>query len=217
MRKDATNFEASISYMIEKSNKRAWLITFISCFITIILAIAVCLLTPLKSVEPYVIRVDDAGMVDIITKLDSKNIKTTEAIDKFFIADYVKAREGYNYTTISNEYYKVQLLSDPAVANVYRKIFAGEEGRDKVLKDDYIITPEILSITLGQSSIAKTATIRLNLIKKPKGSTDGIKTTEVITLSYGYFPSKSANESVRLTNPLGFKVLSYRIDHEIQR
>ncbi|ELZ6613470.1 type IV secretion system protein, partial [Campylobacter jejuni] len=92
----AIDYEASFRYLIEKSNKRAWLIAFISIFIAIISIIAVVLLTPLKTIEPYVIRVDNTtGMVDILTMLDEKEIKANEALDKYFISTYVKAREGY--------------------------------------------------------------------------------------------------------------------------
>ncbi|EAL8133942.1 type IV secretion system protein, partial [Campylobacter jejuni] len=45
----AIDYEASFRYLIEKSNKRAWLIAFISIFIAIISIIAVVLLTPLKT------------------------------------------------------------------------------------------------------------------------------------------------------------------------
>ncbi|EDO7342202.1 hypothetical protein GKJ49_08940 [Campylobacter coli] len=70
----AIDYEASFRYLIEKSNKRAWLIAFISIFIAIISIIAVVLLTPLKTIEPYVIRVDNTtGMVDILTMLDEKD------------------------------------------------------------------------------------------------------------------------------------------------
>lgn len=41
----AMDYEASFRYLIDKSNKRAWLIAFVSIFIAIISIVAVVLLT----------------------------------------------------------------------------------------------------------------------------------------------------------------------------
>lgn len=93
---DAVDFESSIRYLVEQSNKRAWLIAFVSVGVAILSIVAVLLLTPLKTVEPYVIRVDNTtGMVDILTILDEEQISSIEALDKHFVAQYIKAREGY--------------------------------------------------------------------------------------------------------------------------
>lgn len=55
--KDSMDFETSVKYLIEQSNKKAWLIAIV--LVAILSIIAVLLLTPLKTVEPYVIRVDN--------------------------------------------------------------------------------------------------------------------------------------------------------------
>ncbi len=108
----AMDYEASFRYLIDKSNKRAWLIAFVSIFIAIISIVAVVLLTPLKTIEPYVIRVDNTtGMVDILTMLDEKEISSNEALDKYFISQYVKAREGYYYELLNQDYLLTQLMS----------------------------------------------------------------------------------------------------------
>lgn len=57
--KDSMDFETSVKYLIEQSNKKAWLIAIVSVLVAILSIIAVLLLTPLKTVEPYVIRVDN--------------------------------------------------------------------------------------------------------------------------------------------------------------
>ena len=100
--KTAISYEASIRYLVEKSNRRAWLIAFLSIFISIISVTAVVFLTPLKSVEPYVIRVDNTtGMVDIITSVNQTEfVSDNEALDKYFTTSYVKIREGYFYNIL---------------------------------------------------------------------------------------------------------------------
>lgn len=179
----AIDYEASFRYLIEKSNKRAWLIAFISIFIAIISIIAVVLLTPLKTIEPYVIRVDNTtGMVDILTMLDEKEIKANEALDKYFISTYVKAREGYYYDLLNQDYLLTQLMSSEKVANEYRALYEGDNARDQILKNSNEVSVQILSIVLGESNGVKTATVRAIITTKNLTSKGTTQATKVITL-----------------------------------
>ncbi|XFC31900.1 type IV secretion system protein (plasmid) [Campylobacter coli] len=212
----AMDYEASFRYLIDKSNKRAWLIAFVSIFIAIISIVAVVLLTPLKTIEPYVIRVDNTtGMVDILTMLDEKEISSNEALDKYFISQYVKAREGYYYELLNQDYLLTQLMSSEKVANEYRAWYEGENARDQILKNSNEVNVQILSIVLGNSNGVKTSTIRAKIITKNLNTRELSESTKVITLSYDYILAKASEEN-RILNPLGFKVTNYRIDEEIK-
>src|SRR3546814_4317059 len=58
---------------------------------------AVAMLTPLKTVAPYVITVDKATGASAITSPMSgdRQITYNEAVAKYFLADYVRNREGW--------------------------------------------------------------------------------------------------------------------------
>src|SRR3546814_3174852 len=58
---------------------------------------AVAMLTPLKTVTPYVITVDKAtGASEIAAPLTGdRQITYNEAVAKYFLADYVRNREGW--------------------------------------------------------------------------------------------------------------------------
>ena len=88
---EAISYNSNIRYLIEVSNKRAWLVSFIFGFIAIMSIIAVFLLTPLKQSVPYVVRVDNVtGMVDIISTLKDQTVvsKNSEALDKLYSASF---------------------------------------------------------------------------------------------------------------------------------
>ncbi|WP_233419409.1 virB8 family protein [Campylobacter lari] len=213
---NALNFEASVRYLIEKSNQRAWLVAFISMAISIIAVIAVIFLTPLKTTEPYVIRVDNTtGMVDIITSLQEEQISSIEALDKYFISQYIKAREGYYYKFLNQDYVLTQLMSDENVANEYRAIYAGDNALDQIYKDNVEVRVKILSIVLGNSNGVKTSTIRALITKKDSVTKSTQQSTKVITLAYDFLLAKTSEEN-RILNPLGFKVTNYRVDEEIR-
>lgn len=211
-------YEASIRYLVEKSNKRAWVIAFLSFCVAALSIAAVVLLTPLKTVEPYVIRVNDTtGVVDIITSLKKEDITQNEALDKYFVSTYVKSREGYYYNLLQQDYIKTQILSSPKVADEYVALYTGDKARNEVLKNKFEVKVHINSIVLGESAGAKIATIRFKEEMIDLTSKASTMTSKIATLSYDYSLDELVQEQERLENPLGFKVLTYRIDMEINK
>ena len=55
----ANEFEKSRIQSIKRFNKISWSITFISLIVTVLSLFAVAMMSPLKTVEPFVIRVDN--------------------------------------------------------------------------------------------------------------------------------------------------------------
>lgn len=217
----AISYVASIRYLVEKSNKRAWLIAIISAIIALASICAIAYMTPLKQAIPYVIRVDNTtGMVDIITSVKDTEFSSNEALDKYFTSLYVKTREGYHYNLLTQDYTLTQILSSPQVAQDYVKIYEGENARQEVLKNNNEVSIDINSVVLGESADIKTATIRFNAttnVLNDKGRSAVQTSAKVATLSYEYSPADLTTEDERLQNPLGFKVTTYRIDDEIRR
>lgn len=133
---------------------------------------------------------------------------------KFYFSADIKAREGYYYDLLNQDYLLTQLMSSEKVANEYRALYEGDNARDQILKNSNEVSVQILSIVLGESNGVKTATVRAIITTKNLTSKGTTQATKVITLSYDYILAKASEEN-RFLNPLGFKVLTYRIDDEV--
>ena len=213
---NALDFETSRNYLINKSNQRAWLVAIISLFVTVLLVIAIVVMLPLKRVDVVAVKVDKNGFVEIVTNLQEEVMKTDEAIDKHFIARYVKTREQYYYNTLNQDYERTQMLSSKLVSDNYIKFMTADKtGRYETLKNKFEIEAEILSIVLNDSNGTKTSTIRVQTKEKDLTTSNVKENIKVITLTYDYLPMKQNSKS-RLENPLGFVINSYRIDEEIK-
>ena len=213
---NALDFETSRNYLISKSNKRAWLVAIVSLFVTVLLVIAIVVMLPLKRVDVVAVKVDKNGFVEIVTNLQEEVMKTDEAIDKHFIARYVKTREQYYYNTLNQDYERTQMLSSKLVSDNYIKFMTADKtGRYETLKNKFEIEAEILSIVLNDSNGTKTSTIRVQTKEKDLTTSNVKENIKVITLTYDYLPMKQNSKS-RLENPLGFVINSYRIDEEIK-
>lgn len=214
--KDSLDFEDSRNYLIIKSNRRAWTVATISLVVTLLLAIAVTLLTPLKTVELAVVKVDKNGFIDIITNLDEQVISTDEAIDKHFITRYIKTREQYYFGSLNKDFETVQMFSSADVSKKYiGDMTAKDTGRAEVYKDIKEVDVNIISVVLSKKTDEMVATVRVETVERDKKTTTGENKIKVITLAYGYLPLK-LNTKTRLENPLGFVVVSYRVDEEIK-
>jgi type IV secretion system protein VirB8 len=177
------------------------------------LAWAVAGLTPLKSVVPLVFRVDAAtGIVDAVHDLQGGPQTQTEAIARYFIARYIRAREGYAFTEAEYQFRSVSLLSTSTEQARYAAWFRGSN-------------PESPQVTLGRGGTAR-VTIRsisfigakLAQVRWTRAIQHGeSRTTDttywVSTLGFDWSDAGIGNQD-RLENPLGFLVTDYRVDPE---
>ena len=80
-----------------RSKRLAWMVAGVASGLAITGVAAIAMLTPLKTVAPYVITVDKAtGASEITSPMSGdRQITYNEAVAKYFLADYVRNREGW--------------------------------------------------------------------------------------------------------------------------
>jgi len=210
----ANDWDASRNLLIERSERRAWIIACVAIAVAVLSVITIALMLPLKKTEPYVVRVDSVtGVPDIITVLDEKKISTDDAINKHFMAQYILARETYDYYTLQNDYDKVFIFSNNVVGSEYAKIFEGDNPLDKRYGNRIKEEVEIISV-VPQGK--RTGQVRF--IKRTSKVGTGEPPAEkkwIATIAFEYRGTQKLEESKRLINPFGFQVKSYRVDPEL--
>lgn len=213
---DALDFEVSKTIMAAKSERRAWNITKGACGLTLLSWLALMLLMPLKTVEPYMVMVDkNTGQTQLLTTLEHETLSTQEVLERYWLTNYIRWREVYDWYTLQNDYDMTMAFSNPNVQKEYASIFEGENALDAKWGKRIKATTKILSIV--NDSGKKMATIRFE--KNIKGVEDkgqGNTKVWVATVSYQY-NTEAVTEASRHKNPLGFEVTSYRVDPEFVR
>jgi len=211
----AINWETSRIQAIETSQRRAWRVAMVAVGTAGLAIIAIILMMPLKESVPYVIRVDNAtGVPDIVTAMNDKTITGDDVMDKYWLAQYVRARETYDWYTLQHDYNMVGLLSSPNVGSGYAQLFDGKEALDKKYGKTVRATVDILSVV---PTGKHTGTVRFIKTTKrvDQEEAPGSTTQWVATIAYEYRNTALIKESARLVNPFGFQVLSYRVDPEM--
>src|SRR3546814_1944958 len=74
----------------------AWTVAAVTSVLAAATIFAVSALAPLKTVVPYVIRINQTtGAVDVPTELTQRPMRYDEAVIKYFIAQYVRVLESW--------------------------------------------------------------------------------------------------------------------------
>ena len=102
-----------------QSRRIAWGVAAGATVLAVVAVFALAMLTPLKTVQPYVIRVDrTSGETEIVTALKGPQPRTyDEAVNRYFISQYVRLREGWLNDAARENAYSVMLMSDQAEAS----------------------------------------------------------------------------------------------------
>lgn len=210
----AIDWEASVAVVREKSEKRAWRVAYAMGGVMILSWAALIALLPLKERVPYLI-VENAstGGVEILNSLDVQTLDYAEARDKYWIAQYINARESYNWHTLTKDYNTVGLLSSPDVGRYYANLFVGDQALDQIYKDNVEVKASVISIITSERG---TATIRFKKnTRRVDDAAAGVSKTWVATIAYTYRLNDRASNEERIKNPFGFTVTSYRVDPEL--
>lgn len=215
LREAELTWESSRLSMVLTSEAKAWNIVKLLSGIIFGLVVALCCLMPLKSVEPFVIQTEKStGLSTVLHIANQRDIPVSEVMNKYWISQYVLARETYDWNTIDQDFYKVRELSMPNIFEPYASQYDvnNKESLDKKLKDNYRIIVKLNSVVINNKETATVRFARQTIDTNSNTTTNS--TTWTATIGFEYFPDFDVPEEKRLINPFGFKVTSYRVDEE---
>jgi type IV secretion system protein VirB8 len=198
-----------------RSKRLAWIFAAGAAALAAIATGAVAVLTPLKTVVPYVVRVDRAtGAVEVMSGLSSgRNLTYEEAVTKSFLATYVRARETWLPPAAEANFRQVSIMSTPAEQQRWADAFRPTNPT----------SPQVAYGPAGEAQIeiraisfvaARVADVRFHRQVRRGGETTDSDWIATLAFAYTRAPMLEAD---RLRNPLGFQVSSYRADPEVSR
>ncbi len=209
---EARSWETNRVMNLVKSEKRAWWVAGGFGVTAVAAVIAVAALAPLKTVEPYVIRVDNStGIVDIVESIKDGKTNYDEAVNKYFTQWYVRYREGYS-KELAEEYYRnVALMSAGLEQQKYYEWFQPKNPMSPL----NVFGPYAkVKIDIKGTSFIKQNVALVRYIKRIERGNDKPQITHwAATITFRYSGSPMA-EKDRAVNPLGFQVVEYRNDPE---
>lgn len=214
---EAAKFEKSKADWRKNLMKASLVVAGISVVLNIVQGAAIAMLTPLKTVEPYLLYVDKStGVAEVRQPLADARTTYGEETDKFFVSEYITARESYDWGLAQRNYDTVKAFSElnRSTFNEYDTFIKSPKSPLAILADKARVVVEINSITLDEKT--STATVRFSktiIGQDGKPSITIPQTYWVATMSYHY-PNPKLKPSERRLNPLGMVVISYQLVQE---
>lgn len=210
---DAASWNRDRVQSMRSSQRLAWWIAGVAAAIALLEALALVLLTPLKTVEPYTLLVDrNTGYVQALNPLDPARIAPDTALTQSFLVQYVTAREGFDIATLNANYRKVALLS---VGNARSNYLASMQAANPA--NPLSIYPRSTLVDVRVKSVsplnANSALVRFDTVRTDAGGQPQPGAPWVAVLRYRYSGAPMKLED-RFINPLGFQVTGYRKDAE---
>lgn len=213
--KAALEFERSKNRELRLSRRIAWVVAAGACVIAALSAAsAVVANVKREDPKPILVTLDKGtGIAQVRRELDDAPTKYDEAVDKYWLSQYVCKRQGYDWFLISTDYEVVKLMSSDEVGKEYEREVKEKNSPLNILGE----AGKLRCKVIGVSFVGSAAQVRYSLEKLDQNgfNADGSPVLYwMATVMYEYAPGKKMTDKEREANPLGFSVVAYRRDAE---
>jgi len=195
------------------------IVTIFSLVTTIFASLSIAWLMPKKSVEPFVIQIDErTGITEVVKPMGDAEIASSDILKKYFLYKYIMARESYlNDEVRQREKYNiVRVMSENEDYNIYTKFrrSVSEANLDSPANKypDSIFKIKIKSILFLNQN---TAQVRFVGERIKRGAYTPLSITPYVAVVSFEFRDVALNAGERYINPLGFMVTGYDVNEEI--
>lgn len=215
---EAASWDADRVASERRSARIAWWVAAAGWTSTIAVAFALMLLMPLKRVEPFVIRVDNAtGLVDVVPVYVGK-APIPEVVTRYFLDHYVTVCERFDFATAESDYQECGSFHS---AKRNQEWYAAWNRTNpasplNLYKDGTTVRAQVTSVSFftRADGVTDLAQVRYFKAKRQAGSAEEARTYWIASVRYTY-STPSTDPSVRRWNPLGFKIVDFRTEPEV--
>jgi type IV secretion system protein VirB8 len=189
------------------------LILLALCIIIVALSIlTVNYISSSKRFDPFVVQIDEeTGVASVVNPLNSEIISGNEALNRYFVKQYLQAREAYNYVDFygrAREVIRVMSSRD-----VFQEYLGMLDDKDKNPAKQY---GNKNSTYVKFKSWSKLDSENYKyLIRFSINEKQGLQKVyhKLAILEFRYVPMK-ITEDERNINPVGFQIIGYRVNDD---
>lgn len=189
-------------------------ITLLSLVCTLATMLVIAYLTPLKTVEPFVIQVDQkSGITQTVDPLTVKELTANESVNNFFIVQYIRSRETYSVHDLAKNYDIVRIMSERD--HVYPEFVAQADPNNPQSNAARLGSTGLRTIKFKSISYLNPQLAQARLLIEEKSDNAGYTQQHKIALVAFEYIKMNLTTEERYVNPLGFRVTDYRLDEDV--
>ena len=181
--------------------------------------VAIAGLTPLKTVEPFVVRVDNTtGVVDVVPQY-AGSVPISESVTRYLLSHYVQVCERFNFATAESDYEECAALNGPQRNAAWAASWSRSNPKSplNVYRDGTTVRAQVKAVSFFErgNGVTDLAQVRYTTAKRVAGGAEDQIEHWVATLQYAYVDPPS-DPKVRRWNPLGFRIVDFRPEPEVE-
>jgi type IV secretion system protein VirB8 len=198
---------------LRSSRRAAWMVAAAAAVIAFLEALALIVLMPLKTVEPYTLLVDrHTGFVQAMNPLEPQRISADTALTQSFLVQYVIARESFDIAAVQGNYRKVALWSSQSARASYVAGMQASNPQSPLVRlpRNALVETTVRSV----SPVAPNVAMVRFVTQRRDGAGQAQPPQAWVAMIRYRFSGAPMRMEDRFVNPLGFEVLRYRRDAE---
>jgi len=215
--READSWDADRSAGFRRSAAIAWWVAAAGWLCAVACALGVAVLTPLKQIEPFVVRVDNStGIVDVVP-VSTGSAAPEELVTRYFLTHYLTVCERFNFATAESDYEECGAFHSAQRNQAWYALWTPTNPASplNVYKDGSSVRVQVESVSFftRASGLKDLAQVRYLKAVRQGAGTEERFTHWIATVQYAYAdPAKDAR--ARRWNPLGFKIVEFKTEPE---
>lgn len=215
--REAESWDADRSARFRRSATVAWRVAAAGWVCAVASASSIVILTPLKQVEPFVVRVDNStGIVDVVP-VYTGGAAPEEAVTRYFLTHYLTVCERFNFATAESDYEECGAFHSAQRNQAWYALWTATNPASplNIYKDGSSVRAQVKSVSFftRASGLADLAQVRYLKAVRQGGGTEEKYTHWVATIQYAY-AAPAKDPKTRRWNPLGFKIVDFKSEPE---
>jgi type IV secretion system protein VirB8 len=214
----AQSWEADLLAKALASKRRAYWVAGAFGALAAMAMLSLLALMPLKSVQPYVIRVDSTNGITDVVPVYVGSADVGETVTRYLLHHYVVARERYFYAMAEQDYNTVGAYNSPQQNTLLLAAWDRSNPESPLLKykDGTTVRAQVKAISFIKRADGTQDLAQVRFLTASRAGGSGAEAVQhfIATIQYTYVaPSK--DEQLRALNPLGLRILEYRREPEL--
>ncbi|MGH8132081.1 MAG: virB8 family protein [Steroidobacteraceae bacterium] len=208
--REAASWDADRIAQTGRSTRSAWRVAAAGWVCALASSVALLALLPLKSVEPFVVRVDNStGIVDVVP-VYAGQAGAAQSITRYFLTHYITVCERFNFATAESDYEECGAFHSAQRNQAWYALWNPSNPASplNLHKDGSTVRAQVESVSFFEraSGVTDLAQVRYLKAERQGSGADERFTHWIATIQYAY-TAPSKDPKVRRWNPLGFKVV----------
>jgi len=216
--RESTSWDDERVVESQRSTRVAWRVAAAGWVCAVTGGASLLLLMPLKRVEPFVVRVDNAtGIVDVVP-VYAGNAAVDPAVTRYFLTHYITICERFNFATAESDYEECGAFHAAQRNQTWSALWNKNNPASplNVHKDGSTVRAQVESVSFFQRGNGVTDLAQVRYVKAERQGSGAEEhfTHWIATLQYVY-TTPSKDPRVRRWNPLGFKIVELVSEPEV--